>query len=68
MVYELRAPQAVIYEDLFVFIDPAAGGPSSDYAIMTVTRNRGIMVVRCMFCLSFVFGWDSGHNFHFPSA
>ncbi len=48
MVYELKAPYPVIYEDLFIFIDPAAGGPSSDYAILTVTRNRGIMVVRCM--------------------
>ena len=51
MIYELRAPVSVIYEDLFIFIDPAAGGPSSDYGIMTVTRNRGILVVRLLnFC------------------
>ena len=45
MLYELRAPPPVIYEDLYIFIDPAAGGPSSDYGIMTVSRNRGILVV-----------------------
>jgi hypothetical protein len=45
MLYQLQAPAPVIYEDLFIFIDPAAGGPSSDYGIMTVVRNRGILVV-----------------------
>ena len=45
MLYELRAPPPVIYEDLYIFIDPAAGGPSSDYGIMTVSRNKGILVV-----------------------
>jgi hypothetical protein len=45
MLYELRAPVPVIYEDVFIFVDPAAGGPGSDYGIMSVTRSRGIMVV-----------------------
>lgn len=47
MLYDLQAPVPVIYEDIFIFIDPAAGGPCSDYGIMSVTRSRGIMVVRC---------------------
>ena len=46
MLYELRAPTPVIYEDIFTFIDPAAGGPGSDYGILSVTRSRGILVVR----------------------
>jgi hypothetical protein len=44
-LFELLAPNPVIYEDIYIFVDPAAGGPSSDYAIMSVTRNRGSMVV-----------------------
>lgn len=49
MLFELAAPNPIIYEDLYIFVDPAAGGPSSDYAIMTVTRNRGSMVVSLHF-------------------
>lgn len=45
MLYELQPPIPVIYEDIFIFIDPAAGGPGSDYGIMSVTRSRGILVV-----------------------
>ena len=32
-------------EPIFIFIDPAAGGPSSDYCIMGMTRHRGITTV-----------------------
>lgn len=45
MLYALRAPTPVIYEDVFIFVDPAAGGPGSDYGIMSVTRSRGILAV-----------------------
>jgi len=45
MLYELYAPVPIIYEDVFVFVDPAAGGPGSDYGIMSVTRSRGILAV-----------------------
>ena len=48
MIFQLQAPVPVIYEDVFTFIDPAAGGPGSDYGIMSVTRNRGVLVVRFM--------------------
>jgi hypothetical protein len=54
MIYDLQAPAPSIYEDLFIFIDPAAGGPSSDYGIMTVTRNRGIMVVGSILLVAFI--------------
>ena len=46
MIYELEAPNPDIYEDIAIFVDPAAGGPSSDYGIMSVVRKRGTMVVR----------------------
>jgi hypothetical protein len=32
-------------EKIFIFIDPAAGGPQSDYCIMSVTISRGISTV-----------------------
>ena len=33
-------------EDIFIVIDPAAGGPQSDYAFISFTRNRGRVQVR----------------------
>jgi hypothetical protein len=35
-------------EDIHIFVDPAAGGPSSDYGILSVVRSRGMMVVRAL--------------------
>lgn len=34
-------------EPIFMFIDPAAGGPSSDYCMLCITRDRGVVKVRC---------------------
>lgn len=45
MIYELEAPVPEIYEDVSIFVDPAAGGPSSDYGVMSVVRKRGMLVV-----------------------
>lgn len=33
------------YPTIFTVIDPAAGGPQSDYAIVSITRNRGNITV-----------------------
>jgi hypothetical protein len=33
-------------QEIFIVIDPAAGGPSSDYAIVSLCRQRGIVTVR----------------------
>lgn len=41
----------VLGQDIYIFIDPAAGGPGSDYGIMSVTRNRGSLVVSACFML-----------------
>lgn len=41
--YETYALQ--LDEDLFISIDPAAGGPQSDYAIVTFARYRGMVRV-----------------------
>jgi hypothetical protein len=40
-----NSPVRVLYENIFIFIDPAAGGPTSDYAIMSVTRGKGQVTV-----------------------
>jgi hypothetical protein len=36
---------SVVNSDLFLVIDPAAGGPQSDYAFITFTRLRGNVCV-----------------------
>lgn len=46
---ELSPPLPELSERIYIFIDPAAGGPQSDYAILSVTRARGILKVN--YCL-----------------
>lgn len=36
-------------EPIYIFIDPAAGGPQSDYCVLSLTRQRGIITVRQFF-------------------
>ena len=45
MMFQQPMPPAIINEDVHVFIDPAAGGPYSDYAIVSVTRQKGLITV-----------------------
>ena len=42
---EQPAPLPCINEDIHLFIDPAAGGPQSDYAMVSVTRQKGLVTV-----------------------
>lgn len=39
-------PLPVLNEAVYTFIDPAAGGPQSDYAVLSVTRHKGMLTVR----------------------
>ena len=32
-------------QDIFIIIDPAAGGPQSDFALLSMTRTKGIITV-----------------------
>lgn len=41
----MQAPSPVMYEPIHTFVDPAAGGPSSDYGILSVTTWRGMITV-----------------------
>jgi hypothetical protein len=38
-------PPAILNEAVYTFIDPAAGGPQSDYAVLSVTRHKGLLTV-----------------------
>ena len=46
VMFNQPAPAAVVNEDIHLFIDPAAGGPYSDYAMLSVTRQKGLITVR----------------------
>ena len=39
-------PVHQINEDLHVFIDPAAGGAFSDYSVLSISRQKGLITVR----------------------
>lgn len=43
--FSVEAPSEQLGCDLFVFVDPAAGGPQSDYAIVSVKRSHGVLQV-----------------------
>lgn len=45
VMFSQAAPLPLVNEDVHVFIDPAAGGPGSDYAILSVTRHKGLVTV-----------------------
>ncbi len=42
-------PTPITNETIHLFIDPAAGGPGSDYAILSVTRQKGMITVSGFF-------------------
>jgi hypothetical protein len=45
--FPVEVPVSRFVAELSVFVDPAAGGPQSDYAIVSVVRCQGIMQVLC---------------------
>ena len=45
----LELPQ---HPTVFIVIDPAAGGPQSDYAVVSIVRHRGNITVRHAICQS----------------
>ena len=46
IMYSQDPPDPVLNADIYLFIDPAAGGPQSDYAILTFQRQKGLVTVR----------------------
>lgn len=45
IMFTQPAPAPILNEPIFTFIDPAAGGPQSDYAILSITRHKGLITV-----------------------
>ena len=46
IMYSQDLPDPVLNADIYLFTDPAAGGPQSDYAILTFQRQKGLVTVR----------------------
>jgi hypothetical protein len=44
-MYGLKPLNMEVMQPIYIFIDPAAGGPQSDYCILTITRTQGISTV-----------------------
>ena len=45
-MFEMEPMPLILHQEVFVVVDPAAGGPSSDYAIVSLCRTRGNVQVR----------------------
>ena len=45
VMFKQPIPPPIINEDVHIFIDPAAGGPYSDYAVLSATRQKGMITV-----------------------
>ena len=50
IMFAQAPPRPVLNEPIYLFIDPAAGGPHSDYAVVSVTRHKGLLTVRLVSC------------------
>lgn len=44
-MFSQEPPDSTFAQNIYLVIDPAAGGPQSDYAILSFTRERGIITV-----------------------
>ena len=44
-MFSQQCPTPILNEGVHLFIDPAAGGPQSDYAVLTIVRRQGIVTV-----------------------
>ena len=47
-MFSMKPPPPQLNEAVYIFIDPAAGGPQSDYAVLSVTRQKGILTVKIL--------------------
>ena len=46
IMFTQKPPEPILNEAVYTFIDPAAGGPQSDYCVLSVTRHKGLLTVR----------------------
>lgn len=45
IMFNQEAPAPTLNADIYIFVDPAAGGPQSDYAILSFQRQKGLVTV-----------------------
>lgn len=45
IMFQQDAPPFELNKDVYIFIDPAAGGPQSDYAMISFQRVKGLITV-----------------------
>jgi hypothetical protein len=45
IMFEQPCSLPITSEPIHIFVDPAAGGPSSDYAFVSITRHKGMITV-----------------------
>jgi hypothetical protein len=50
IMFNQPCPAHVVNEDIHLFIDPAAGGAFSDYCVLSVTRQKGLITVLFWCC------------------
>lgn len=53
VLFSMKPPEIVWNQSVFIVIDPAAGGPQSDFAFVTIVRQKGIITV----CASIVYAF-----------
>jgi hypothetical protein len=51
MMFETDPLPLMLGQPIWIVIDPAAGGPQSDYAVVSVCRVKGCVVVRAPPCV-----------------
>lgn len=45
IMFAQELPPSIMSEPIYIFVDPAAGGPGSDYAFVSITRFKGMVSV-----------------------
>ena len=45
VMFTQPCPDYIMSEPVYIVVDPAAGGPSSDYAFVSITRHKGLVTV-----------------------
>lgn len=48
-LFEQKPPEFNINQTVFIVVDPAAGGPQSDYAVVSIVLNKGLVTVSLYF-------------------
>jgi hypothetical protein len=55
-MFSQECPEQCFGQPIYTVVDPAAGGPQSEYAILSLTRSKGLVTVTLPLFLLCVFG------------